>query len=260
MAHRSSFTTEPTTTFDHTTTQLSIVMNSKQTMGDKRQLVSIISSGSRGDVQPLIGLALELSKKHRVRILTNTGSPRKFVESFPGLEYVEIFPGDSDEILRTNETIRTAMAKGDVFKFFQCVDELGKEAAPTILKNFLHEMRTNKPDILVVASLADYMYYYARRILKIKVLKLDLQTVGYNPSFAPLGLPTLPFGMHYYLLLTAMKDIFKGFERFDELAIEMGETPLSMTKKEFTREVSNSLKGCGSHVKLHVSRICFETF
>ena len=30
----------------------------------------------------------------------------------------------------------------------------------------------------------------------------------------------------------------------------MGETPLSMTKKEFTREVSSSLKGCGSHVTI----------
>ena len=212
-----------------------------------KKLVSILSNGSRGDIQPLIGLALELSKTYRVRILTNSGSAQKFVESFPGLEYVEIWPYDSQDILRNNQSIRNSIAQADTFKFLQMLDELEQENAPMMMQNFLNEMRQNTPDLLLAGPVAEYMMHYARRVLKLHVLQFYLQTILYNPNHAPLGLPKLPFGMHYYLLLFVAKSMFKNFERFDKLVIQMGERPLSLSQTEYMQNESNSFKGFASH-------------
>ena len=133
------------------------VQNEHKSYQNGKKLVSILSNGSRGDIQPLIGLALELSKTYRVRILTNAGRAQKFVESFPGLEYVEIWPYDFQEILRNNQGYLNAMAQADTFKVFQ-----------------MSEMRQNTPDLLIAGPLAEYMMQYARRVLKLHVLELRL--------------------------------------------------------------------------------------
>lgn len=91
------------------------------------------------------------------------------------------------------------------------------------------------------------MHFYAERILKLNVINLQLQTIGYNPHHASLELPTLPFGMHYYLILFVIKGVFKGFAKYNEVAIKLGQPPLNLTEKEFMKEASNSLKGIGSH-------------
>ena len=62
-----------------------------------------------------------------------------------------------------------------------------------------------------------------------------------------MGLPKLPFGIQYYLLLLVVKIIFKNFERFDKLVIQIGERPLSLTQTEFMQYVSNGFKGFISH-------------
>ena len=157
-----------------------------------------------------------------MRILTNAGSAQKLVESFPGLEYVEIWPYDFQEILRNNQGYLNAMAQADTFKVFQMLDELEQENAPMMMQNFLNEMRQNTPDLLIAGPLAEYMMHYARRVLKLHVLQFYLQTILYNPNHAPLGLPKLPFGMHYYLLLLVSKSIFKNFERFLQIRATSG--------------------------------------
>ncbi|GFH59988.1 hypothetical protein CTEN210_16464 [Chaetoceros tenuissimus] len=215
-------------------------------VNNKKKLVSIINAGSRGDLQPFVGMALELSKYYRVRILTNAGSSQKFVESFPHLEYAEIWPDDAQQTLQTNQGLRHAMAEGNAFKFFQIIDELDKKNAPMTIKNFLNEMKNHRPDLLITGPLAAYMHFYAERILKFTVINLQLQTIGYNPHHASLGLPTLPFGMHYYLILFVIKGVFKGFAKYNEVAIKLGQPTLNLTEKEFMKEASNSLKGFGS--------------
>ncbi len=78
------------------------------------------------------------------------------------------------------------------------LDELEQENAPMMMKNFLNEMRQNTPDLLIAGHLTQYMIHYTRRVLKLHVLELRLQTrILYNPDHAPMGLPKLPFGMHY---------------------------------------------------------------
>lgn len=110
-------------------------------VNNKKKLVSIINAGSRDDLQPFVGMALELSESYRVRILTNAGSSKKFVESFPHLEYAEIWPDDPQVTLQTNQGLRHAMAEGNAFKFFQIIDELDKKNAPMTIKNFLNETK-----------------------------------------------------------------------------------------------------------------------
>jgi len=155
--------------------------------------ISILTRGSRGDIQPIVALAIELSTKYEVRILSNIGH-KEFVESFD-LTFVEVWPHDFEYRMKTDEDARNSMQNGDVIGFFKWVGKETKEQADEHVELIFDEIYNNPPDLLITGTLVSYFMLYATHILKVNVLPLGLQSGGYNPEHCILGLPTLPFGL-----------------------------------------------------------------
>ncbi len=178
--------------------------------------VTIMTFGSRGDIQPFIALAIELqeSKKYDVRFLTNLGY-KDFVEDF-GLTYVPVWPGSTpDEMLKNNKTVRDAMSEGSLLKFMKAFGNETKEHAAMNVKLTMDELMTYPPDLFVAGSLTDYWEYYVHMVMKKPVINMELQTVAYSRDHAPHGLPVLPFGLHYYLIMAMFRGFYDTFHNYD---------------------------------------------
>ena len=86
----------------------------------------IITTGSRGDVQPFIALALALMEKgHQVTVITNENF-RAFVEGF-GVSYLPI-TGDTEKIINSPEALKL-LEGGSIFKFFYHIQKVSAETA-----------------------------------------------------------------------------------------------------------------------------------
>ncbi len=86
----------------------------------------IITTGSRGDVQPFIALALALKERgHTVTLITNENF-RAFVEGF-GVSYLPI-TGDTERIINSPEALKL-LEGGSIFKFFYHIQKVSAETA-----------------------------------------------------------------------------------------------------------------------------------
>jgi sterol 3beta-glucosyltransferase len=120
----------------------------------------IITTGSRGDVQPFIALALALMERgHTVTIVTNENF-RAFVEGF-GVSYLPI-TGDTERIINSPEALKL-LEGGSIFKFFYHVQKVSAETADQanhdILKacaNFDHLITSVLPLPLVYSIAEKY--------------------------------------------------------------------------------------------------------
>mmetsp|Transcript_28968 Transcript_28968/g.67409 ORF Transcript_28968/g.67409 Transcript_28968/m.67409 type:complete len:505 (+) Transcript_28968:183-1697(+) len=114
--------------------------------------ILISTSGSRGDVQPFVALALGLkSAGYTVKIITNCNHA-PLVKSFG----VDVFgvSADAEKVLRENESLRTAMAKGEFTTFASALDEIFEKLFPQCGKESLQVWEEFHPD-LVIASILD---------------------------------------------------------------------------------------------------------
>ena len=111
-----------------------------------------------------------------------------------------------------------SIANGDTFGFLKASSKLLALWAPDICKKFQSEMTSNRPDLLLIGTLADYFELYSGIHLSIPTLVVKLQAHSYNKSRALIGLPTLPFGLHNFLLFKILaKDKFtKGFGQYEK--------------------------------------------
>ncbi len=95
----------------------------------------IITTGSRGDVQPFIALALALTERgHDVTIVTNENF-RAFVAGF-GVSYLPI-TGDTEKIINSPEALKL-LAGGSIFKFFYHIQKISAETADQANRDILH--------------------------------------------------------------------------------------------------------------------------
>ena len=86
----------------------------------------IITTGSRGDVQPFIALALALMERgHAATIVTNENF-KAFVEGF-GVSYLPI-TGDTERIINSPEALKL-LEGGSIFKFFYHIQKVSAETA-----------------------------------------------------------------------------------------------------------------------------------
>ncbi len=172
--------------------------------GKKLQSVSIVSNGTRGDIQPYVAIALALRKELNVsvRLLTNEDH-QPFVESFKNdIKAVPIFCS-AEKAMRENPLAVKSQADGDAaagVKAVAAVAAVAKKDASTACQRFLQEMNTHRPDLLVCGTFSEYYELYASTALKVPTMKISLNLLSPNPKRAPLGLPTLPFGLHDYLI------------------------------------------------------------
>jgi sterol 3beta-glucosyltransferase len=94
----------------------------------------VITTGSRGDVQPFIALALALMERgHTVAIVTNENF-REFVEGF-GVPYLPI-TGDTEKIINSPEALKL-LEGGSIFKFFYHIQKVSAETADQANRDIL---------------------------------------------------------------------------------------------------------------------------
>jgi UDP:flavonoid glycosyltransferase YjiC (YdhE family) len=91
--------------------------------------VGIITTGSRGDVQPFVALALALGDKGHDVTVVASGNFRDFVEGF-GIRFMPV-TGDSEQIINSPVALKL-LEGGSVFKFFY---HLQKATAPSADKS-----------------------------------------------------------------------------------------------------------------------------
>lgn len=189
--------------------------------GEKLQNVSIMTRGSRGDVQPYVAIALALREQLNcsVRILTNEDFG-PLIESFAGVDsgitHVPIF-GNAEKVMREDPLLVKSQEEGDAAALFEASAKLSEKTAPETCRLFLEEMKTHRPDLLICSIMAEYCACYAAIALKIPTMPITLNVFTPNPKRAPLGLPTLPFGLHDYLLFTLMiGKVKEGWKYFDD--------------------------------------------
>ena len=121
-------------------------MNAKHNLGgdfflhfctfiSKYMKYGIITTGSRGDVQPFIALALALMERgHAVTIVTNENF-RAFVEGF-GVSYLPI-TGDTERIINSPDALKL-LEGGNIFKFFYHIQKVSAETADQSNRDILH--------------------------------------------------------------------------------------------------------------------------
>ncbi|HEY6901490.1 MAG TPA: glycosyltransferase, partial [Puia sp.] len=103
----------------------------------------IITTGSRGDVQPFIALALALIKKGHDTTLVAPENFKDFVQGF-GIPYLPI-TGDTESIINTPEALKL-LEGGSVLKFFYHLQKITK-----------HSVRQSNQDILDACRRFDHL-------------------------------------------------------------------------------------------------------
>ncbi len=99
----------------------------------------IITTGSRGDVQPFIALALALMERgHTATIVTNENF-RAFVEGF-GVSYLPI-TADTEKLINSPEALRL-LEGGSIFKFFYHIQKVSAQTADQANRDILYASTT----------------------------------------------------------------------------------------------------------------------
>merc|ERR1712038_1018479 len=84
-----------------------------------------------------------------------------------------------------------------------CVDKTLRE---------IQEMTQHTPDLFIEGTLCEYYGHYAKHILNLPSMQVKLQAIVHNPDRAMMGLPTLPDGGHYHIILQMLEQLYNSWE------------------------------------------------
>jgi len=184
------------------------------------KLISILTIGSRGDVQPYIPLAQKLSREgYQVRFLTES-SNISFVESF-GITGVSMGLDFSEE-MKSHPLCRCAMADGNILNFFLFLKNFQSRTAPVINRMFLNEMKHHRPDLLICGTMSEYYTFYSTIILKIPYVQVKLQYLADNPERPMWGFPALPMGLSRQLVRCVIGQVYDSWRTVDSSMVKLG--------------------------------------
>jgi hypothetical protein len=202
--------------------------------------VTIITTGSRGDIQPFVAIGIALKKAgYAVRVLTHPSETHTMILNDFGLEHVP-FGIDCDRFMQQDKGARTSMETGDTINFFKCIAELLSNNTLAVCTPFHDELigeGKHRPDLLIVSYLNRYFGLYAKHVLKIPTIEIKLQHwVFDDPSRAPMGMPTLPLGMHKFIetKLMAPQD-YKVFQKLHECIADIMKDRKAITESSIVR-------------------------
>jgi len=208
------------------------------------QKVTIMTTGSRGDIQPIVAIGIALKKAgYAVRVLTQPSETHAMLLNDFGLEHVP-FGMDVDRFMREDEETRKSMETGDTLKFFKCIASSIENHTAEFCEPFYDELigegGVHRPDLLLVSYLNRYFGLYAKHVLKIPTIEIKFQHwVFDNPKRAPMGMPTLPMGMHKFIQTKLMvPQDYKNFLKFDKYILN-----IAVLRKTEDTEINNSGSG-----------------
>lgn len=178
----------------------------------------IITTGSRGDVQPFIALALALKERgHTVTLITNENF-RAFVEGF-GVSYLPI-TGDTERIINSPEALKL-LEGGSIFKFFYHIQKISAESAD----------QSNR-DILQACAKVDHLI---TSVLPLPVVYSIAEKYGKKLAVVFLSVPPVPTNEFPFQVFGA-----KGHPWFNRLSYRLtGLAYLMIRKKmnQFRKEI-----------------------
>lgn len=163
--------------------------------------VTIMTTGSRGDIQPFVAIGIALKRAgFVVRILASPSETHQKLCKDYGLEHVP-FGIDSDAFMRDDEACRASMEQGNTLNFFKCLAGIVSKSPEACCGPFYDEVidaeSKHRPDFLIVSFLNRFFGLYAKHVLNIPTIEIKMQHwIFDDPSRAPMGMPTLPLGLH----------------------------------------------------------------
>jgi len=182
------------------------------------QKITIMTTGSRGDIQPFVAIGFALKKAgYTVRVLTNPSKTHAMLLKDFDLTHVP-FGIDVDAFLKDDKDARKSMETGDTLKFFGCIASVIDDHTLDVCKPFANELRDHRPDLLLVSYLNRYFGLHAKHVCSIPSIEIRLQHWAFdNPARAPMGMPTLPLGMHKLIQTKIMiPQDYKNFKKFNK--------------------------------------------
>jgi hypothetical protein len=112
------------------------------------------------------------------------------------------------------------MEQGDVLNFFKCIAGIVGKNPEACCEPFYDDVITGKhrPDLLIVSFLNRFFGVYAKHVLNIPTIEIKMQHwIFDDPSRAPMGMPTLPLGLHRSIHTKLMiPQDYSNFKAFDK--------------------------------------------
>ncbi len=178
----------------------------------------IITTGSRGDVQPFIALALALMEKGHAVTIVAPENFKDFVEGF-GVSYIPV-TGDTERIINSPEALKL-LEGGSIFKFFYHVQKVSAETAD----------QSNR-DILQACSQFDYLI---TSVLPLPVVYSIAEKYGKKCAVVFLSVPPVPTREFPFQVFGA-----KGHPWFNRLSYKLTGLAYAMISKKlnlFRKEI-----------------------
>ena len=186
---------------------------------------AIITTGSRGDVQPFIALALTLIRRGRDVTIAASENFRDLVQG-SGIAFIPI-AGDSEQIINSPEALRL-LEGGNVFKFIYHLLRISSRTAAQASRDILHACESC--DHLIVSVLPlPIVYSIAERYdKKCAVVFLSLPPIPTREfPYLDLGVPSWLNKISYRLVGLAYRMTRKQTDRFRQ---EIGLPPANLLK------------------------------
>jgi len=183
--------------------------------------IAIQSVGTRGDIQPYIAIACALKAKgYVVAVFTNVGH-KTFVEEF-GLTFYGCYV-DTEKLVRETPALQESMATGSTMKFIKGVNEVVESTAPDSIDKYLKGLKEFAPDLVIEGTLSFWFGVFARLRLNIPTMNLYLQAITNDRKRCCFGFPTLPCGLHRYIVWYALVGgLYDQFPVYDKIVKHHG--------------------------------------
>jgi len=160
-------------------------------MNKKSKSIAIITSGSRGDVQPFVALALGLQKKgHRVVLATHEEF-RAWVESY-GLTF-KTLAGDPKALISSEEG-QQFLTSRNPFKFLLGAKRLNTKAAEMLHEQMRTGLTAAEGAEALICSFSAPLAFFVSEKLRIPSICVALAPISRTSSFPPIILSPKNFG------------------------------------------------------------------
>jgi sterol 3beta-glucosyltransferase len=221
----------------------------RDTMGKK---IAILTFGSRGDVQPLIALGVQLKTEgYEVLIIVSVNNV-KFVESF-GLQAASCFP-DIEAFIRDNKRIREAMESGRFMTYMGSQEKWAREHFPQAVMDQWTAVQSFRPDLLITGPDLLPCAQAFSQILQVPIVYAGLQL--FAPTKQNKSMFNEPF-LHYIGWIASFFALFHTWRKAvnpllkSHLKDELGDKPLFGESfvpfmEEWMKPIFPSIVGCSS--------------
>jgi sterol 3beta-glucosyltransferase len=179
--------------------------------------ILILTAGSRGDIQPFLAVGIALKDAgYNVRFHTNHGHC-EMVESFGIACFAS--GASAENAIKNSPTLQEASRTGNMFHLVAGLSEIGKmDQSLMEFQRIIQDIKDFQPDLVLKGNLRRFWALYAVFELNLPVMHFNLFPLIHNPDRCLVGLPTLPFGLHKYILINLIVGgSYKSLKRANDL-------------------------------------------